>query len=154
MLCSKTSLEQNLFQTYQLCLALLQTKDGRLKIFQCDFFKSNSNICGKFHGVWDRGSLVAIPPTDRNRYGCHSTKIDLTLPFYRYGELMKQFLHPKFVYLLDTMDYDQSLYPGPPLSVPPSIVQQLFGMKAENYVGLITFLGSLQATVLLKSSRG
>lgn len=44
-----------------------QTKDGRLKIYNCDLCDLDPTICGTFDGIWDRRSLTAIPPTDRNK---------------------------------------------------------------------------------------
>jgi len=46
----------------------MQTRDGRLKIFNCDLFAVDPLICGTFDGIWDRGSLVAISPDDRKKY--------------------------------------------------------------------------------------
>lgn len=40
---------------------------------------------------------------------------------------MKQFLDKGFSYLIDTMVYDQSQYPGPPRSVPVDEIEALFG---------------------------
>jgi hypothetical protein len=45
----------------------------------------------------------------------------------RYAKLMKSLLNETFGYLIDTMQYDQSQYPGPPLSVPVEEVKHLFG---------------------------
>lgn len=42
---------------------------------------------------------------------------------------MNQLLHSKYVYLLDTMDYNQALYSGPPLSVPCSAVKEIFSTQ-------------------------
>ncbi|EFX78966.1 hypothetical protein DAPPUDRAFT_304984 [Daphnia pulex] len=89
--------------------------DGRLKIYNCDLFALNPEICGKFDGIWDRGSLVAILALEREKY----------------AKLMKSLLNETFGYLIDTMQYDQSQYPGPPLSVPVEEVKHLFGDTCE-----------------------
>nr|XP_054750606.1 probable thiopurine S-methyltransferase [Lytechinus pictus] len=47
---------------------LYQNEDGRIKIYCCNLFELNSTIIGKFHAIWDRGSLVAIGPCDRVKY--------------------------------------------------------------------------------------
>ncbi|KAI9565668.1 hypothetical protein GHT06_009460 [Daphnia sinensis] len=85
--------------------------DGRLKIYHSDLFALDTSVCGKFDGIWDRGSLVALLPEDR----------------VRYATLLKSLLNENFAYLLDTMQYDQSQYPGPPLSVSVEEVTKLFG---------------------------
>merc|ERR1712071_552167 len=64
--------------------------------------KLEYQACGKFDGVWDRGSLVAIYHEDRERY----------------AELIKKLLNDDFAYLVATMVYDQTQYAGPPRSVP------------------------------------
>ena len=46
---------------------IAQTEDGRLKIVHSDLFSIDPEACGKFDGVWDRGSLVAIYHEDRER---------------------------------------------------------------------------------------
>jgi len=48
---------------------------------------------------------------------------------FRYAEFLKQLFAEKFFYLIDTMDYDQSKYLGPPRSVPVKEIEQLFGKK-------------------------
>lgn len=44
-----------------------------------------------------------------------------------YAKLLKSLLNENFAYLIDTMQYDQSQYPGPPLSVSVEEVTKLFG---------------------------
>ena len=50
--------------------------DGRLKIFHSDLFSIDSEICGKFDAIWDRGSLVAIYHQDRKRYNEKNLKFN------------------------------------------------------------------------------
>ncbi|XP_046635646.1 probable thiopurine S-methyltransferase isoform X3 [Daphnia pulicaria] len=85
--------------------------DGRLKIYYCDLFALNPEMCGKFDGIWDRGSLVALLAEDRDKY----------------AKLLKSVLNENFGYLIHTIQYEQSQYPGPPLSVPVEEMKRLFG---------------------------
>ena len=45
----------------------------------------------------------------------------------RYAEHIQSLLANDFRYLLDTYDYDQELYPGPPHSVKIEEIQKLYG---------------------------
>lgn len=45
---------------------------------------------------------------------------------------MKSLLDENFKYLMDTYDYDQELYPGPPHSVRMDEIQRLYG-KISNF---------------------
>ena len=48
---------------------MFQTEDGKLIIYQSDLFSLDPSFLGKFDGVWDRGSLVALyPDSDRIKY--------------------------------------------------------------------------------------
>jgi len=91
------------------------TEDGRLKIIHSDLFSIDPELCGKFDAVWDRGSLVAIYQEDREKY----------------AELIKKILAEDFSYLVATMVYDQSQFPGPPRSVPVEEIKTLFGDKCD-----------------------
>ena len=51
----------------------------------------------------------------------------------RYAKLLKSLLNENFSYLIDTMQYDQSQFSGPPLSVPVEEVKRLFG-KMKTFV--------------------
>jgi len=87
------------------------TEDGRLKIIYSDLFSIDPEACGKFDGVWDRGSLVAIYHEDRERY----------------AELIKKLLKNDFSYLVLTVGYDETKFTGPPRSVPEDEIRRLFG---------------------------
>jgi thiopurine S-methyltransferase len=45
-----------------------QRLDGRLEVWNVDIFQLNRERIGVFDGIWDRGSLVALNPKDRDRY--------------------------------------------------------------------------------------
>jgi len=87
------------------------TEDGRIQIFHSDLFLIDAEVVGKFDGIWDRGSLVAIYQEDREKY----------------AELMKKLLNESFAYVLITVAYDQSKFSGPPRSVPENEMNRLFG---------------------------
>ncbi|XP_067857748.1 probable thiopurine S-methyltransferase [Heptranchias perlo] len=89
--------------------------DGQISLFNCDMFDFSSLIPQKFDGIWDRGSLVAINPSDRQRY----VKLMITL--------MAKGCH----YLLDTFMYDQDKCVGPPFSVPELAIQDLYGQSCK-----------------------
>jgi thiopurine S-methyltransferase len=97
-----------------------ESEDGRLKILLTNFFKlDHATLNGSIDCVWDRGSVVAILPEDR--------------PIY--ATTMKRLLKgSSFRYLMNTVDYDQSLMDGPPFSVPQNSIQDNFGSfcKVEN----------------------
>jgi len=95
---------------------LFQSADGKIKLYCGNFFEFNSKVEGDFDAVYDRGSLVAILPEDR----------------IRYGQLMAQkgLLKTNCRYFLETFEYDPSLYPGPPRHVPMSQVEGIF---SENF---------------------
>ena len=44
-----------------------------------------------------------------------------------YAKLLKSLLNAIFGYQIQTMQFDQSQYPGPPLSVPIEEMKHLFG---------------------------
>jgi thiopurine S-methyltransferase len=76
-----------------------------------DFFDLEPADLIDVRGVFDRASLIALPPEMRRRYAHHMTAIlpeDVTI-------------------LLITLDYDQSKMNGPPHSVPNTEVEALFG---------------------------
>ncbi|XP_077867438.1 putative thiopurine S-methyltransferase [Saccoglossus kowalevskii] len=46
---------------------LHKSSDGKIKIFQCDFFKFKKSHAGNFDVIWDRASLVALNKSDRKK---------------------------------------------------------------------------------------
>ncbi|XP_066572079.1 probable thiopurine S-methyltransferase isoform X2 [Amia ocellicauda] len=112
--------EQNLTYTEELVPAipgakLFKSSDGKITLYQCNLYDFSSSTAGKFGGIWDRGSLVAINPCDRQRY----------------ATLIISLMDKDCRYLLDTFLYNPSLYKGPPFLVPDENVNDLFG-KACN----------------------
>ncbi|RNA26972.1 thiopurine S-methyltransferase, partial [Brachionus plicatilis] len=89
---------------------IYKSLDGKIKLYNGDFFKFKLNNEKPFGYIWDRGSLVALPKNLRIKYAEH----------------MLGLLDEKFKYLIDTYDYDQQLYPGPPHSVQMEEIQKLY----------------------------
>lgn len=95
------------------------TRDGRFERYETggyrllcgDLFDLESAHLEGVAGVFDRGSLIALPPEMRARYATHMAKI----------------LPATVRILLLTIEYDQSVVNGPPHSVPTDEVEQLFG---------------------------
>ncbi|XP_006011443.1 probable thiopurine S-methyltransferase isoform X1 [Latimeria chalumnae] len=94
---------------------VFKSTDGNISLYHCDFFQFSGTVAEKFNGIWDRGSLVAINPRDRQRY----TDLIVTL--------MEEDCH----YLLDTFLYDPSVHKGPPFYVPDHEIENLFGKSCN-----------------------
>ncbi len=81
------------------------------RLFCGDFFDLTAADLDAVRGVFDRGSLVALPPEMRARYAQHLARI----------------LPDTVEMLLITIEYDQSVVGGPPHSVPTDEIEALFG---------------------------
>ena len=86
---------------------LWQSED--ISLFCGDFFNLSTHILGKIDAVYDRASLIALPPSMRQDYA---------------SRLMS--LTPSASKLLITLEYDQSKMDGPPFSVSQSEVEALY----------------------------
>lgn len=84
---------------------------GNLDIYCADFFKADLSRMSSIHAVYDRASLVALPPTKRGLY----------------AERLTDLIPDQTRCLLLTCDYPQQEMNGPPFSVTPAEVNQLFG---------------------------
>ncbi|MGH0137791.1 UNVERIFIED_CONTAM: hypothetical protein FKN15_034888 [Acipenser sinensis] len=73
-----------------------KSSDGKISLYNCNLYDFCSSVAGKFDGIWDRGSLVAINPSDRQRY----------------ATLIISLMTKDCRYLLDTLLYNPSLYKG------------------------------------------
>ena len=74
-----------------------------------DFFDLTSDILGQVDAVYDRASLIALPPAMRQDYAAKLTEITQSAPK-----------------LLVTLDYEQSKMDGPPFSVSEAEVNALY----------------------------
>jgi thiopurine S-methyltransferase len=83
---------------------------GGLRIYCGDFFALTAHDLAGVSAVYDRASLVALPPDMRAAYATH----------------MRQLLEPGTKTLLVAFDYPQDEMPGPPFSVQTPEVQALY----------------------------
>lgn len=88
---------------------------GRIGIYCGDFFELTERDVAGTAGVFDRAALIALPPPMRQRYAGHLLKI---LPVGAQS-------------LLVTIEYDQDQASGPPFSVQPEEVADLFGERCS-----------------------
>ncbi|XP_070556927.1 probable thiopurine S-methyltransferase [Ptychodera flava] len=70
------------------------SKDGKIKLFQCDFYSFTEEYAGKYDIIWDRASLVAINLADQTKY----------------AEKVISLLKPDGAYLLNTFDLTKALF--------------------------------------------
>jgi len=87
-----------------------------------DFFEVASEALGEFDVVFDRAALVAVEPPLRARY----------------VETCRARLADGGVIFLVAFAYDQSRAPGPPWSVPPDVVRELYGPSSASIEELET----------------
>ena len=88
--------------------------DG-IRILCGDFFDLSKDDLAKVSAVYDRASLIALPPEMRERYVRHLASI----------------LPPATQILLITVDYPRPEMPGPPFSVSSGEVEALYREHAE-----------------------
>jgi len=86
-----------------------------IRILCGDFFDLGKDDLAKVSAVYDRASLIALPPEIRERYVRHLVSI----------------LPPATQILLVTVDYPQAEMQGPPFSVAPGEVEALYREHAE-----------------------
>ncbi|XP_074468636.1 putative thiopurine S-methyltransferase isoform X2 [Sebastes fasciatus] len=92
-----------------------KSSEGNISLYQCDLYNFSSAIEGQFGAIWDRGSLVAINPRDREKYAA----------------LIISLMAKDCRYLLATLLYNPELYKGPPFLVPDEQVNSLFGNSCD-----------------------
>jgi thiopurine S-methyltransferase len=83
-----------------------------IDMFVGDIFALTTDALGSIDAVYDRAALVALPPEMRPRYAEHIVRLTDAAP-----------------QLLVSYEYDQTIVPGPPFSVPPSEIDQLYGAR-------------------------
>ncbi len=86
-----------------------------IRILCGDFFALQQDDMADVSAVYDRASLIALPPEMRERYARHLASI----------------LSPATQVLLITLDYPQTEMPGPPFSVTNDEVAALYRQHAE-----------------------
>ena len=85
----------------------------RLRLYAGDFFNFHEVCPEQFDAIYDRAALVALPEKLRQRYVA----------------TMSQYSQAGTTILLVTLDYDQSLYEGPPYAVSDAEVRQTYGTQ-------------------------
>lgn len=86
-----------------------------IRVLCGDFFDLTAGEMEGVDTVYDRASLVALPPEMRQKYASH----------------MLDILPPRARILLIAFDYDQAAMPGPPFAVTPAEVEALYGQQAR-----------------------
>ncbi|MCK4865741.1 MAG: thiopurine S-methyltransferase [Gammaproteobacteria bacterium] len=81
----------------------------KISLFCGDFFDLNAEILGPVDAVYDRASLIALPPAMRQDYADKMTELTQSAPK-----------------LLVTLEYEQDKMDGPPFSVSESEIQTLY----------------------------
>ncbi|KAM9165076.1 thiopurine S-methyltransferase isoform 2-T4 [Pangshura tecta] len=94
---------------------VFKSTSGNISLYCCSIYDLSSTIVGRFDGIWDRGSLVAINPCDREHY----------------ADLMLSLMERSCCYLLVTVLYDSNKHKGPPFYVPDAEIKSLFGKVCE-----------------------
>ncbi|KAK3577741.1 hypothetical protein CHS0354_005833 [Potamilus streckersoni] len=90
---------------------LYQSEDGMIKIYCCDLYLLSKDLLGQFDIIWDSRSVIAINVDDHTRY----------------RDLLLSLLKPDGLYLLSTLDYDGSVFIGPPHPFSVERVQEFYG---------------------------
>ena len=83
--------------------------NSSIDIFQGDFFDLNHEHVAPFKAIYDRASIVAVDPAEREKYVNH----------------LMSFLEPGGRLLLITLEYDQKQMTGPPFSVTANEIETL-----------------------------
>ncbi|XP_069469690.1 thiopurine S-methyltransferase isoform X2 [Ambystoma mexicanum] len=89
---------------------VFKSASGNISLYCCSIYDF-TRIPAKYDGIWDRGSLVAINPCDRERY----------------AKAMLSLMEQNCCYLLVSVSYNPDLIEGPPFYVPNSVVEKLYG---------------------------
>ena len=105
--CRENHLQPQITETDHLRIYQLD----RLTIYCGDFFALTTRQTGHIDAVYDRGSLVALPPAMQKAY----------------ASKLCQLLNSGSQILAISYDYDQAQRPGPPFSVPQAQLERLFG---------------------------
>jgi len=88
---------------------------GRYELWCGDFFELTSGPLASVSAVYDRASLVALPPSMRRGYAAHLTSI----------------LPDAAVVFLVSFEYDEAEMSGPPFSVTAEEIDDLYGDAFE-----------------------
>lgn len=109
---SENAIKAERSQTGVAGLELWQSEN--ISLFCGDFFALMPKILGKIDAVYDRASLIALPPAMREDYAVKLTELAQSAPI-----------------LLVTLEYEQSKMAGPPFSVSQTEVESLYKAKYQ-----------------------
>ncbi len=101
-------------------------EQDEIRILLGDFFALEPHQVANCAGVYDRASLIALPPPMRERYVGH----------------LHTLLPPGLRTLLVTLEYDQRVLPGPPFAVDEAEVRRLF--EATHEIEVLYVLDTLE----------
>ena len=104
--------ENNLTATRRPYGAFTLWEGDSISIYQGDFFDISHDVLADVGAVYDRASLIALPPPLRQRYAVH----------------LRAILPDKINVLLVTMDYPQTEMSGPPFAVTEEEVAALISV--------------------------
>lgn len=90
-------------------------QQDEIRILLGDFFDLEPRHLADCAGVYDRASLIALPPAMRERYVHH----------------LDTLLAPEVRTLLVTLEYDQTVLPGPPFAVDEAEVRRWYAGTHE-----------------------
>ena len=88
---------------------------GPYELWRGDLFELPAAIFDRVDAVYDRASIVALPPDIRRRY----------------AQVLTTQIRPEAPWYLVSFTYDQMEMPGPPHSVPLTEIDVLFGEEFE-----------------------
>lgn len=107
---------------------LLHFRAADIDMFVGDIFDLSGEITGNVDGVYDRAALIALPDDMRADYATHVADITSCAP-----------------QLLISLEYDQSVMPGPPFSVDADELIRVHGARYHlNPVDRIAVEGGLK----------
>ena len=90
-------------------------EQDEIRILVGDFFLLKAQDLADCAGIYDRAALIALPPALRTAYVEHLHKL----------------ISPNMRTLLVTLEYDQSVLPGPPFAVDSAEVHRLYAATHE-----------------------
>lgn len=89
---------------------LYQSRDKKILVYCCDFFKVSPKTLGQFDAIWDRAAMDAVNRPDRAKY----------------GEVLRSLMAPGCRCLMAALQYDETKHPGPPHNVSDEAVNEAF----------------------------
>ncbi|XP_052774863.1 probable thiopurine S-methyltransferase [Mya arenaria] len=89
---------------------LYKSNDERLLLYAADIFDISESLVGKFNVIWDMKSIVAINVADR----------------IKYRDLLLSVLYRDGVYYVGALEFDSSVWAGPPHTMDRKAIEDLF----------------------------